>query len=135
MAGTPRRILVAVAWPYASGPRHIGHVAGMGTSDIFARYHRLKGNDVLMVSGTDENGTPNLITADREGLTPKEAVDKYSRLIRTDFQSMGFSYDLFTRTTTRNHEAVVQDVFRTLHDKGYLFKKKALGALQASTGR
>ena len=135
MAGTPARILVAVAWPYASGPRHLGHVAGMGTSDIFARYHRMKGNDVLMVSGTDENGTPSLIAADREGLTPKQAVDKYNRIIATDFRALGFSYDLFTRTTTRNHVVVVQDVFKTLYDKGYLIKKTALGALQAATGR
>jgi methionyl-tRNA synthetase len=135
MAPTPSRILVAVAWPYASGPRHLGHVAGMGTSDIFARYHRMKGNDVLMVSGTDENGTPSLIAADREGLTPKEAVDKYNRMIANDFRALGFSYDLFTRTTTRNHAAVVQDVFKTLYDKGYLIKKTAMGALQAATGR
>jgi methionyl-tRNA synthetase len=135
MAPTPSRILVAVAWPYASGPRHLGHVAGMGTSDIFARYHRMKGNDVLMVSGTDENGTPSLIAADREGLTPKEAVDKYNRMIANDFRALGFSYDLFTRTTTRNHAAVVQDVFKTLYEKGYLIKKTAMGALQAATGR
>src|SRR5437879_8213973 len=135
MAGTPARILVAVAWPYASGPRHLGHVAGMGTSDIFARYHRMKGSDVLMVSGTDENGTPSLIAADREGLTPKEAVDKYNRMIANDFRSLAFSYDLFTRTTTRNHAAVVQDVFKTLYDKGYLIKKNAMGAFQAATGR
>src|SRR5260370_39245623 len=103
MAPTPSRILVAVAWPYASGPRHLGHVAGMGTSDIFARYHRMKGNDVLMVSGTDENGTPSLIAADREGLTPTEAVDKHNRMIANDFRSRGFSDDLFTAPTPPNH--------------------------------
>src|SRR5437867_12014360 len=119
------RIFVAVAWPYANGPRHLGHVAGMGTSDVFARYHRLRNNDVLMVSGTDENGTPNLIQADREGLTPKQTVDKYNRVITDDFRALAFSYDLFTRTTTRNHTVVVQDVFKTLYDKGYLIKKTA----------
>ena len=129
------RIFVAVAWPYANGPRHLGHVAGMGTSDVFARYHRLRNNDVLMVSGTDENGTPNLIQADREGLTPKQTVDKYNRVITDDFRALAFSYDLFTRTTTRNHTVVVQDVFKTLYDKGYLIKKTAMGALQAATGR
>ena len=68
MAETPQKILVAAAWPYASGPRHIGHVAGFGVpADIFARYHRLKGNDVLMVSGTDEHGTPVMVAADAEG--------------------------------------------------------------------
>jgi methionyl-tRNA synthetase len=130
------RIFVAVAWPYTNGPRHLGHVAGFGVpSDVFARYHRLKGNDVLMVSGTDEHGTPNLIQADAEGLTPKEAVDKYSRIISEDLRALGLSYDLFTRTTTENHRVVVQDVFKTLYDKGYLIKKTAKGAFQEATGR
>jgi len=120
----PDRIFVAVAWPYTNGPRHLGHVAGFGVpADIFARYHRLKGNDVLMVSGTDEHGTPNLIQADAEGLTPKEAVDKYNRIISDDLRALGLSYDCFTRTTTRNHTVVVQDVFKTLYEKGYLIKK------------
>jgi methionyl-tRNA synthetase len=130
------RIFVAVAWPYTNGPRHLGHVAGFGVpSDVFARYHRLKGNEVLMVSGTDEHGTPNLIQADAEGLTPKEAVDKYSRIISEDLRALGLSYDLFTRTTTENHRVVVQDVFKTLYDKGYLIKKTAKGAFQEATGR
>jgi methionyl-tRNA synthetase len=130
------RIFVAVAWPYTNGPRHLGHVAGFGVpSDVFARYHRLKRNDVLMVSGTDEHGTPNLIQADAEGITPKAAVDKYSRIISEDLRALGLSYDLFTRTTTQNHRIVVQDVFKTLYDKGYLIKKTAMGAFQAATGR
>jgi methionyl-tRNA synthetase len=130
------RIFVAVAWPYTNGPRHLGHVAGFGVpSDVFARYHRLVGNDVLMVSGTDEHGTPNLIQADAEGLSPKEAVDKYSRIISEDLRALGLSYDLFTRTTTQNHRVVVQDAFKTLYDKGYLIKKTAKGAFQEATGR
>jgi len=135
-AERPReRILVAVAWPYASGPRHIGHVAGFGVpSDVFARYHRLRGNDVLMVSGTDEHGTPVMVAADREGLTPKQTADKYNALIREDLLRLGISYDLFTRTTTRNHYRVVQDVFRTLYERGYLIEKTALGAFSATTG-
>src|SRR6266852_2083603 len=130
------RIFVAVAWPYTNGPRHLGHVAGFGVpSDVFARYHRLVGNDVLMVSGTDEHGTPNLIQADAEGLSAKEAVDKYSRIISEDLRALGLSYDLFTRTTTVNHRVVVQAVFKTLYDKGYLIKKTAMGAFQEATGR
>jgi methionyl-tRNA synthetase len=130
------RIFVAVAWPYTNGPRHLGHVAGFGVpSDVFARYHRLVGNDVLMVSGTDEYGTPTVIQADAEGLTPKEAVDKYSRIISDDLRSLGLSYDLFTRTTTENHRVVVQDVFKTLYEKGYLIKKTAMAAFQEATGR
>jgi methionyl-tRNA synthetase len=130
-----QHILVAPAWPYGAGPRHIGHVAGFAVpSDIFARYHRLRGNDVLMVSGTDEHGTPVMVTADREGSSYGEVADRYNRLIREDLRDLGISYDLFTRTTTQNHAWVVQDMFRTLYDKGWLVEKIALGAFSASTG-
>ena len=102
------RVLTAVAWPYANGPRHIGHVSGFGVpSDVFSRYMRMSGHDVLMVSGTDEHGTPIQVQAEREGLTNREAADKYNRVIVEDLQGLGLSYDLFTRTTTRNHYAVV----------------------------
>jgi methionyl-tRNA synthetase len=132
----PEHILVAVAWPYANGPRHIGHVAGFGVpSDIFARYHRLKGNHVLMVSGTDEHGTPVALVADKEGVTPREIADRYNTIIGDDLKNLGLSYDLFTRTTTRNHYWVTQDLFKTLYDKGYLIKRTALGAFSATTGR
>ncbi len=135
MAGH-RKILVAVAWPYANGPRHIGHVAGFGVpSDIFARYHRLRGNDVLMVSGTDEHGTPIMVAADREGLTPRELVDRNSGVIRDDLRRLGLSYDLFTRTTTANHQRVVRDVFRTLWEKGYIVEQTTVGAFSSSTGQ
>ncbi len=130
-----RKILVAVAWPYASGPRHIGHVAGFGVpSDTFARYHRLRGNDVLMVSGTDEHGTPVMVAADALGESPRETADRFSRLIREDLYALGLSYDLFTRTTTPNHYRVVQDLFRTLYEKGYIVEQETLGAFSASTG-
>ena len=129
------KILVAVAWPYASGPRHIGHVAGFGVpSDIFARYHRLKGNDVLMVSGTDEHGTPVMVAAEQEGLSPRELADRYNEVIRDDLRRLGLSYDIFTRTTTQNHYRVVRDVFRTLHEKGYIVEHTAMGAFSATTG-
>ena len=132
----PERILVAVAWPYANGPRHIGHVAGFGVpSDVFARYHRLRGNDVLMVSGTDEHGTPIMVAADREGVTPQELVDRNNAVIREDLRRLGLSYDLFTRTTTANHHRVVRDVFRTLYDRGYLVERTTLGAFSAATGQ
>jgi methionyl-tRNA synthetase len=129
------KILVAPAWPYASGPRHIGHVAGFGVpSDIFARYHRLNGDDVLMVSGTDEHGTPVMVAADAEGRSPRETADHYNELIRTDLRNLGLSYDLFTRTTTRNHERVTRDVFRALYDHGYIIERTTLGAFSPSTG-
>jgi methionyl-tRNA synthetase len=131
----PRKILVAVAWPYASGLRHIGHVAGFGVpSDTFARYHRLRGNEVLMVSGTDEHGTPVMVAADAAGESPPETAERFNRLIREDLRNLGLSYDVFTRTTTANHYRVTQDVFRTLYDKGYVFERETLGAFSASTG-
>src|ERR671931_424427 len=97
-------VLTAVAWPYANGPRHIGHVSGIGApSDVFARYQRMAGNRVLMGSGSDEHGTPILVQADKEGLTPQETVDKYHRVIAEDLRGLGVSYALYPRTPTGNH--------------------------------
>lgn len=129
-------ILAAVAWPYANGPRHIGHVSGFGVpSDVFARYMRMAGNDVLMVSGTDEHGTAIQVQADKEGLTPQETADKYHRVIAEDLQALGCSYDLYTRTTTLNHREVVQELFKTLYDNGYVVAETQMGAISPSTGR
>jgi methionyl-tRNA synthetase len=130
------RVLTAVAWPYANGPRHIGHVSGFGVpSDVFSRFMRMSGNDVLMVSGTDEHGTPILVQAEREGLSTRETADKYNRVIVEDLQGLGLSYDLFTRTITRNHYQVVQDLFLGLQKNGYVVPKTQLGAVSPSTGR
>ncbi|MBG9262590.1 methionine--tRNA ligase [Corynebacterium diphtheriae] len=130
------RVLVSVAWPYANGPRHIGHVAGFGVpSDVFARYQRMSGAEVLMVSGTDEHGTPLLVQADKEGVSVKELADRYNRQIVEDLAGLGLSYDLFTRTTTRNHYAVVQDLFKGLYENGYMIKETTMGAVSPSTGR
>jgi methionyl-tRNA synthetase len=130
------RILSAVAWPYANGPRHIGHVAGFGVpSDVFSRYMRMTGNEVLMVSGTDEHGTPILVAADAEGVTPRELADRNNRLIVEDLQALGLSYDLFTRTTTGNHEHVVQAMFEVVRDNGYMIVQTTRGAISPSTGR
>jgi methionyl-tRNA synthetase len=129
-------ILTAVAWPYANGPRHIGHVAGFGVpSDIFSRYQRMAGNKVLMVSGTDEHGTPIQVQADKEGVTSRELADRNALVIAKDLQALGLSYDLFTRTTTRNHYAVTQELFLGLLANGYIFPQKQLGAISPSTGR
>ena len=129
-------VLVSVAWPYANGPRHIGHVAGFGVpSDVFARYQRMIGNDVLMISGTDEHGTPLLVQADKENVTVKELADRYNRQIVEDLAGLGLSYDLFTRTTTRNHYAVVQELFKGLYENGYMIKETTMGAVSPSTGR
>jgi methionyl-tRNA synthetase len=129
-------VLAAVAWPYANGPRHIGHVSGFGVpSDVFSRYMRMAGHDVLMVSGTDEHGTPIQVQADKEGVTPRELADRYNRVIVEDLHGLGLSYDLFTRTTTGNHYAVVQELFEGLYNNGYIVPKVTMGAISPSTGR
>jgi len=129
-------ILSAVAWPYANGPRHIGHVAGFGVpSDVFSRYMRMAGHDVLMVSGTDEHGTPILVQAEQEGVAPQVLADRYNRVIVEDLAQLGLTYDLFTRTTTRNHYAVAQELFRQVHANGYMIEQTTVGAISPSTGR
>jgi methionyl-tRNA synthetase len=130
------KVLSAVAWPYANGPRHIGHVAGFGVpSDVFSRYMRMAGHDVLMVSGTDEHGTPILIAADEAGLTPQELADQNHRLIAEDLAALGVSYDLYTRTTSRNHALVVQELFKGVFENGYFLEQTTYGAISPSTGR
>jgi methionyl-tRNA synthetase len=130
------KILSAVAWPYANGPRHLGHVAGFGVpSDVFSRYMRMAGHDVLMVSGSDEHGTPILVLADQEGVTPQELVDKNHAIIARELADLGCSYDLYTRTTTANHYSVAQELFRQVHANGYLIEQTTRGAISPSTGR
>ena len=131
-----RHILTAPAWPYANGPRHIGHVSGFALPcDMFSRYQRMVGNKVLMVSGTDEHGTPIQVQADKEGVSARELADRYNKVIGEDLYGLGMSYDLFTRTTTRNHYAVAQEIFKGLHANGYVFTKTTMGAISPSTGR
>jgi methionyl-tRNA synthetase len=121
-----RRILVAVAWPYASGSRHLGHLAGAYLPpDIFARYHRLVGSEVLMVSGSDANGTPITVKADELGITPREVVDRYHPEFLGYWDRLGISFDLFTTTMTENHHRVTQAFFATLLEKGYVIKGRS----------
>ncbi|MCL2802528.1 MAG: methionine--tRNA ligase [Micrococcales bacterium] len=130
------RVLSAVAWPYANGPRHIGHVAGFGVpSDVFSRAARMAGHEVLMISGTDEHGTPILVQAEQDGVSPQALADRYNRVIVEDLHRLGLSYDLFTRTTTRNHYQVVQEMFRQVYKNGYLVERTTKGAVSPSTGR
>ena len=118
------KIYIGVAWPYANGSLHLGHIAGCYLpADIFARYSRMKGKDVLMVSGSDEHGTPITITADKEKTTPQAIVDRYNKEHTENMKQFGISFDLFTRTTTKNHERVVQDIFLTLYKKKHIYKK------------
>ncbi|HYN67021.1 MAG TPA: methionine--tRNA ligase [Ornithinibacter sp.] len=130
------KVLSAVAWPYANGPRHLGHVAGFGVpSDVFSRYMRMAGHDVLMVSGSDEHGTPILVLADQAGVTPRELVDTNHAVIASELTDLGCSYDLYTRTTTANHYAVAQELFTQVWRNGYMVEQTTQGAISPSTGR
>ena len=117
------RILVCVAWPYANGSVHVGQIAGCFLpADIFARFHRMKGNEVLMVSGSDQHGTPVTIKAEAEGITPHQVVDKYHQEFLDTWQRFGITFDLFTNTSTANHAQVAQDIFLKLLEKDYIYK-------------
>ncbi|MEE9399843.1 MAG: methionine--tRNA ligase [Dehalococcoidales bacterium] len=117
------RILIAVAWPYANGSLHLGQIAGAYLPpDIFARYHRTKGNEVLMVSGSDQHGTPITIKAEQEGKKPGEIATRYHQQFLEAWQKFGISFDLFTTTGTANHAEISQDIFLTLLNKGYIYK-------------
>ena len=119
----PRKILVAVAWPYVNGPPHLGHIAGMNVpADIFVRYHRLAGNDALMVSGSDMHGTPTALRAAEEGVEPAVIAQRYHKVWSECLAAMGFSYDIYTDTDTDNHHKVTHDIFERLNEQGFLYK-------------
>lgn len=118
------KIFIGVAWPYANGFLHLGHVAGAYLpADIFARYHRMKGNEVLMVSGSDQHGTPITIKAEQEGKTPGEIAERYHNGFNESWKHLGISWDLYTTTGTENHAAVTHDIFLTLQKNGYIDRK------------
>ncbi len=120
----PKYIHVSVAWPYANGDLHVGHLAGAYLpADIFARYHRLKGNHVLMVSGSDSHGTPISVEADKRGVSARSVFEHYHHRFLQTQQKIGISYDLFTHTDTENHHKIAQDIFTTLLERGYLYKE------------
>ena len=124
-----KNILVAVAWPYASGSRHLGHIGGAYLpADIFARYHRVVGNNVLMVSGSDVHGTPITVRADAEGVQPIDIVNKYHNEFLGYWEKLGISWDNYTTTMTDTHIEVVHDIFNKLLEKGFIDKQKSLQA-------
>jgi methionyl-tRNA synthetase len=130
------RIFVGVAWPYANGPLHLGHIAGAYLpADIFARYHRLRGDTVLMVSGSDQHGAPITIRAEQERTTPQEVAARYHQQFIDCWERLGISFDLFTTTGTANHTQVTHDIFLALLDKGYIYKDKMLQAYCANCQR
>lgn len=117
-------IHVSVAWPYANGDMHVGHLAGANLpADIFARYHRLKGNHVLMVSGSDSHGTPIMVEAGKRGMTPPALFELYHNRFLKTLAKVGISYDLYTHTDTENHYRVAQDIFTLLLERGYLVRQ------------
>lgn len=124
-----KNILVAVAWPYASGSRHLGHIGGAYLpADVFARYHRVIGNNVLMVSGSDAHGTPITVRADEEGVEPIDIVNKYHSEFLDYWEKLSISWDNYTTTMTDNHKEVVHDIFLKLLDNGFIDKQKTLQA-------
>jgi methionyl-tRNA synthetase len=123
------RIFIGVAWPYANGPLHLGHIAGAYLpADIFARYHRLRGNKVLMVSGSDQHGAPITIRAEQEGTTPQEVAARYHQQFIDCWKRLGISFDLFTTTGTANHTQVTHDIFLALLSKGHIYRDEMLQA-------
>lgn len=121
-----KRILVTTALPYANGPVHIGHLAGVYVpADIYTRYQRLKGRDVILIGGSDEHGVPITLKARKEGVTPQDIVDRYHTLIKKSFEEFGISFDIYSRTTSKIHEKMASDFFRTLYDKGEFIEKES----------
>jgi methionyl-tRNA synthetase len=122
------RIFIGIAWPYANGPFHIGHLAGAYLpGEIFARYHRLRGHEVLMVSGSDMHGTPTLVTAEREGISPRDVAERYHAVNKAAFERLGFTFDLFTTTHTVVHERTVQEIFLALLEHRYIDRRTEEG--------
>lgn len=121
-----KRTTVTSALPYANGPVHIGHLAGVYVpSDIYVRYLRLKKEDVLFIGGSDEHGVPITIRARKEGITPQDVVDRYHKLIKDSFQEFGISFDVYSRTTSETHKHLASDFFKTLYDKGEFVEKSS----------
>lgn len=121
-----KRTLITAALPYANGPVHIGHLAGVYIpSDIYARYLRLKGEEVLFVCGSDEHGVPVTIKAKKEGVTPQDVVDRYDAIIRQSFADFGITFDIYGRTTSPTHREHAAAIFRTLYDKGEFLEEES----------
>ena len=119
-----KRTTVTSALPYANGPVHIGHLAGVYVpADIYVRYLRLKGEDVIFIGGSDEHGVPVTIRAKKEGITPQDVVDRYHKIIKDSFKEFGISFDIYSRTTSNVHHKLASDFFRTLYDKGEFIEK------------
>lgn len=122
-----KRTLVTTALPYANGPVHIGHLAGVYVpADIYTRFLRLRGEDVVMIGGSDEHGVPITIKAQNEGVTPQDIVDRYHKIIKDSMEELGVSFDIYSRTTSKIHEATASEFFRRLYDNGQFVEKSSM---------
>lgn len=122
-----KRTLITTALPYANGPVHIGHLAGVYVpADIYARYLRLKGEEVLMIGGSDEHGVPITIKAKNEGVSPQDIVDRYHNIIKKSFEDLGISFDVYSRTTSNTHRETASEFFKTLYEKGEFIEKTSM---------
>lgn len=122
-----KRTLVTTALPYANGPVHIGHLAGVYVpADIYVRYLRLKGQEVLFIGGSDEHGVPITIKAKKEGVTPQDIVDRYHKIIKDSFEELGISFDIYSRTTSEEHNRTASEFFKILYDKGEFVEKTSM---------
>ncbi len=122
-----KRTTVTSALPYANGPVHIGHLAGVYVpADIYVRYLRLKKEDVVFIGGSDEHGVPITIRAKKEGITPQDVVDRYHTLIKQSFEEFGISFDVYSRTTSKTHHDTASEFFRKLYDKGEFIEKTSM---------
>ncbi|MDE7466606.1 MAG: methionine--tRNA ligase [Muribaculaceae bacterium] len=131
-----KRTLITTALPYANGPVHIGHLAGVYVpADIYARYLRLKGEEVMMVGGSDEHGVPITIKAKNEGVTPQDIVDRYHNIIKNSFEGLGISFDVYGRTTSETHRRTASDFFRKLYEKGEFIEKTSMQLYDEEAGQ
>ena len=130
-----KRTTVTSALPYANGPVHIGHLAGVYVpADIYVRYLRLKGRDVLFIGGSDEHGVPVTIRARKEGITVQQVVDRYHSLIKDSFERFGISFDVYSRTTSDTHHQLASDFFKKLYDEGKLVEQVSEQFYDEQTG-
>ena len=131
-----KRTLITTALPYANGPVHIGHLAGVYVpADIYARYMRLKGEDVIMIGGSDEHGVPITLRARKEGITPQEVVDRSHAIIRDSLHDLGVSFDIYSRTTSPLHHKTASEFFRHLYDKGEFTRQTSMQPYDESAGQ
>ncbi len=131
-----KRTLITTALPYANGPVHIGHLAGVYVpADIYARYLRLKGEDVVMIGGSDEHGVPITLKAHNEGVTPQDIVDRYHRIIKDSMEGLGITFDIYSRTTSKIHSETASEFFRHLYDKGEFIEQTSMQLYDEQAGQ